>query len=241
MKKSMMVLALVAVAFWQVACNKVENQTKSLGGSSSTLSSTPSLPVAAQPAKPVVAPLKSYDGPLGLAMGIPVDVLVKQLEFEEPTSESPNVYFGAPPKPAPGFNSYFVIATARQGVCKVAAIANVDVVNDSGDQLKSETDRIAEMVELKYGKPTKKYDVALQDVYRRNSQFFMMALREDAVVYAYSWANKSGGTALPNDLAEIEVRAAASAPKKAWVRLLYTFNNNAVCSAEIKKKKSANL
>lgn len=238
MTRPVVMLALAALALLQVACSKVEDQTKSQGGGSSTSGATPSVPIAA---KPVVAPLKTYDGPLGLAKGVPVDFLVKQLQFKEPTSERPNVYMGTPPKPAPGFDSYFVIATSGQGVCKVGAISNVNVVNDSGDQVKSGTDRIAEMVEVKYGKPTKKYDFASQDVYRRNPQFFMMALREDAVTYAYSWTNKAGGTVLPNELAEIEVMAASSEIHKGWVRLLYTFNNDTACGAEIKQQKSANL
>lgn len=232
------IFTVIATALVLVACNKSQEQTKSLEGSSSTSTATTSLPVAA---KPVITPLKTYDGPLGLAMGIPVDILVKQFHFEEPTSESPNVYAGSPPKPAPGFDSYVAIATAGQGVCKIGAIANVNLVNDTGYQIKSETDRIAEMVELKYGKPSKKYDFATQDVYRKNPQFFMMALREDAVTYAYSWTNKSGDTILPNDLAEIEVMAAASETNQGWVRLLYTFNNNTACNAEIKKQKAANL
>ena len=200
MKKSAKNIGVVAMTFLQFDYNKAKEPTKSLGSYSSTSKVTTSTPVVT---KTTTAPLKTYDGPLGLEIGIPIDILVNQLQLKELIRGNTNFYSGSPAKHAPSLDSYFVIATQANGVCKVGAIANVNVVNNSGDQIKSETDRIAEMVELKYGKPTKKYDFASQDVYRKNAEFFLMALRQDAVTYAYSWANKSAKSALPSDLIEI--------------------------------------
>lgn len=235
MTKSMMAFTLAAVVGLLVGCNKSDAPNKNLG--SDVVPST-TASIAIQPEAP---PLKTYEGPLGLAMGVPVDVMVGQLKFTPSNADNPNIYSGTPPKPAPGFDSYFVLATKEQGVCRIGAIAPVDVVNGSGDQIKSETDRIAEMVEMKYGKPTKKYDLALEDVYQRNPEFFMLGLKEDSVTYSYSWVQHPGTATFPNDLAEIEVTAMAVELNKGWVRLLYTFTNDKACNVEVKKQKSSNL
>ena len=239
MKKSRMAIALAVVAFVQVGCSKGDESSKPVVSEASSASNATSTP--SQLAKPPAPPAKNYEGPLGLAMGISTGELVDRFTFKVGDESKPHFYTGTPPKPAPGFGSYFVVATKEQGVCKIMALADVNVVNASGDQIKSETDRIAEMVELKYGKPTKKYDFASQDVYRRNPQFFMMALKEDAVTYAYDWTVKPNSAGLSNDLAEIEVMAMASRIDSGIVRLQYTFTNFNACAEVIKKQKSANL
>lgn len=238
MIKSVMMLTMAVVVLLQVACSKSEGRAETLKDVPLASTSTASQPTVGQTLKP---PLKTYDGPLGLSMGIPVDILTEQLLFKESFSDIPNVYAGVPPKPAPDFDTYHVLATSGQGICRVSAISNVDVVNDNGDQLKSETDRIAEMIETKYGRRTNKFDFATQDVYRKHPQFFLMALRKKAVTYTYTWVNGERNLALPNDLAEIVVQAGASEMGKGWVILTYFFENRTKCDDETKKQKSTNL
>lgn len=186
-------------------------------------------------------PIKSYDGPLGLAMGISIDELSGKIASAKASESNPNIYTITPPKSAPGFDRFYAVATKEDGICKIVAISEVNVVNDTGDQLKSRVNEIAEMVELKYGKSHKKYDFARQDIYRRNPQFFMMALKEDAVTYGFDWLTQSNKATLPNDLEEINVFANASKMSEGWVSLEYIFNNFKSCQANIKKSKSTNL
>lgn len=192
--------------------------------------------------KPVIEiPAKTYDGPLGLAMGISIEELSGKVASAKKSESNPNFYTITPPKSVPGFDRFHVLATKEDGVCKIIAVSEVNVVNSTGDQIKSRVNEIAEMVELKYGKPNKKYDFAGQDVYRRNSQFFMMALTEAAVTYGFDWINMKNNATLPNELIEINVFANASKMSEGWVTLDYVFSNFKSCQANIKKMKSSNL
>jgi hypothetical protein len=198
----------------------------------------PANKIASQPPE---IPIKTYDGPLGLAMGVSIDELLGKIASAKSSESNPNIYAITPPKSAPGFDRFYAVATKEDGVCKIVAISDVNVVNDTGDQLKSRVNEIAEMVELKYGKSHKKYDFARQDVYRRNPQFFMMALKEDAVTYGFDWVSQVNKVKLPSDLEEINVFANASKMSEGWVSLEYIFKNFKSCQANIKKAKSTNL
>ena len=212
------------------ACGKVEPQAKD-ASSPVQVASAPAAPVQVKP------PLKTYEGPFGLAMGIQTKELVEDLGFQHRVD---TLYFGTPPKPAVGFDQYLVSATPLGGICKVIATRDVKNVGGSGNQLKAAADDIAEMVELKYGKHTKKYDFASQDVYKRNPEFWMMALMKEEVTYLYAWT-KGKTIDLPNDIREIEVVAISSSINDGYVKLMYTFSNNKACDDEIKRKKSTNL
>lgn len=185
--------------------------------------------------------IKTYDGPFGLAMGIGVDELLGEVASGIISKSDPNTYIIRPPKLVPGFDRYYAVATKEDGVCKIIAISEVNVVNKAGDQLKSRVDEIAEMVRLKYGKSRKKYDFARQDVYRRNPDFFMMALREEAVIYGFDWVAQANNAMLTNDIEEINIFANASEMSAGWVSLEYIFKNFKSCQANIKKAKSTNL
>ena len=231
-------------AFLLIGCgdNRQKNSETSQSGQPQAATKedehTPVKEIASQPPE---IPIKTYDGPLGLAMGIGINELSGKIASAKQAESNPNYYTITPPKSAPGFDRFYAVATEEDGVCKIVAISEVNVVNDTGDQLISRVNEIAEMVELKYGKAHKKYDFARQDVYRRNPQFFMMALKEDAVTYGFDWVTQANKATLPNDLEEINVFANASEMSKGWVSLGYTFKNFKSCQAHIKKAKSANL
>lgn len=232
------------LAFFLIGCGESKQNNSEKGQSTQPQAENKEdqhTPVKKSSLTPPEIPIKTYDGPLGLAMGISIDELSGKIASAKESESNPNFYTITPPKSAPGFDRFYALATKEDGVCKIIAISEVNVVNDTGDQLKSRVNEIAEMVEIKYGKSHKKYDFARQDVYRRNPQFFMMALKEDAVTYGFDWVNQANKVALPNDLEEINVFANASETSKGWVTLSYTFKNFKSCQDNIKKAKSANL
>jgi hypothetical protein len=221
------------------ACSKPEVTPKSAKEVSPPSGNSAKPEVAVAPVTTPFAPIKSYEGPFGLAMGISTSELVDVLGFKV-SPDNPNVYSGTPPKPVTGM-SYIVIATKEQGLCKIAASIDLENINATGDQIKSETDRITEIIEVKYGKHTDKYDFAGQDVYKRNSQYWMMGLKEDAVTYAYAWDGSKKGVHLPNNLIEIFVKAKGVSMSQGYVNISYTFDNKEICAKEIKKQKSSNM
>lgn len=228
---------IFALVFILVACGKA--------GTPET-SSTPPVQAPSAPALPpspiIVAPqtrspTKTYEGPFGLAMGIQTKELEEELGFKK---RSETTYTGTPPKPASSFEQYFISAAPSAGLCRIIATHDVKGVSDSGDQLKAATDSIAEMLEVKYGKPTEKFNFASQDVYKRNPKFWMMALMKDDVTYSYWWM-KGKSFDPPNDISAIKLEAQSSSIEDGYVRLTYIFSNEKACMDETKRQKSTNL
>jgi hypothetical protein len=181
---------------------------------------------------------KSYDGPFGLAMGITIPELEKQLSFTASPNKS-GLLYGEPPKPSSNFTAYAVLATPNAGLCRILASVNFSTVNGSGDQLKEAADKFAELLELKYGKPSSKTEYFGQDVYRRNPQYWLMGLKEDSVAYGYEWEKKK--SPLPNQLREIEITTNADSINSGYIMIKYTFENYDDCKKEMNAVKAENL
>ena len=225
------VIGLIVVAAALAACQKQTN-------SASAPVATPLAEKKSPPPQPVVAE-KTYDGPFGLAGKMSTAELAR-LDFK-PLSFNPSLYKGVAPRPMEGINDYVVLATPEAGVCRIMANADVSVVNGSGDQIKEKVDQLAELMATKYGKRSSKTDFANQDVYRRNPEFWMMALTEDSVAYGYTWEAGKTETALPDDLQSIEIFAGATQIRSGWAQIRYNFKNIKDCQESAKKRKAANL
>lgn len=182
---------------------------------------------------------KTYDGPFGLAMGIPDKELSTNLGFT-PATTMPYIFIGKPPKPVTGFAEFFAIALPSTGLCKTGAKSVLTNVNGSGDQIKEEADKIAGMLELKYGKPTSKFTYA-KDTYKRNPEYWMLGLKEESVAYDYFWESKKANPALPNNIVQISLISRAQSISEGTVTLGYEFSNYEECTKEIKKMKAENL
>ncbi|WUR15680.1 hypothetical protein E7V67_011425 [[Empedobacter] haloabium] len=219
-----------ALIFVVVGCQKQEG--KPSGATQHVADSSAPAPKPAQN-KPV------RNGPFGLAGGMSIAEL-SQLGFKE-SETSPNVFVGKPPKPLDGITDYSVFATPTAGVCRIRANHDVDLVNDSGDQLRTKVDQYAELMSVKYGKYSTKVNYTGREVYRNNPQFWMMALKEESVFYAYDWSTKKLETPLPDKMANIEVAANAISTSKGYVSIQYTYDNFEVCREEMKKKSATNL
>lgn len=183
---------------------------------------------------------KTYDGPFGLAMGIPVAELRDVYGFER-DGEKLGYFEGQPPKPVSGMDRYFAVATKEQGVCKIGAKVIVEITNDFGDQIKAEADRVAELVQLKYGKYTEKVDYIQDDKHKGRSDFWTYDLKRQLNAYSYHWGGGKKGIALPNNIKSIEVVSVATSLSEGYILVSYEFNNFSDCLAEIKKQNSSNL
>ncbi|HBI70685.1 MAG TPA: hypothetical protein DDZ22_17270 [Massilia sp.] len=140
-----------------------------------------------------------------------------------------------------GIDEYAVLATPETGVCRIMASANVSVVNGSGDQIKEKVDQLAELMATKYGKHSSKTNYLGEDVYRRNPQYWMMALKEDSAIYGYTWKTGKTEVALPTDIDRIEISAGATQSDSGWAQIRYTFKNMDSCMKDSKNRKAASL
>lgn len=180
------------------------------------------------------------EGPFGLAMGIkPLDLIKKYRLKKE--GKDPFVFIGKPPRPANSFNQYYVVATPKQGICKIVAMFDIDEVNSKGDQLKSAVDRIALLLEAKYGKPSNKNQAMKESVPVYSQELWMMYLREESVSYGYTWLNGKDELALPNDLNEISVQSKSYSVLNGTVSVSYGFKNVEKCIDEMRGLDGENL
>jgi hypothetical protein len=228
--KKIICVAAVGAALW--GCQKQPSQPVQDKSAASKVE-TQATPQAASLAN------KTYDGPFGLTGQLSVAEL-ERLGFKA-VAHAPGIYIGTPPKPLQGADSYAVFATPKEGTCRIRARVPVAVVNGSGDQLKAETDRLAEAMQLKYGKYTEKVDYIKQDVYRRNPEFWMMGLKEESVLYAYDWSAGKTEKPLPDSLENIEISADTSALHSGYVSVQYTYKNFEACHKESQTRKADNL
>lgn len=226
---------LIALSWALLGCQKQPSESAAPGVEPTPSKNTPPLIRTSA----AVAPAKQYDGPFGLASGMPISELTR-LGFK-PVETHPGVFTGTAPKPVQGVTEYIVLATPKAGVCRLNARVDVPVVNGSGDQVKSKVDQLAELVAVKYGKHSGKEDYISQDVYRRNPQYWMLGLQENSVFYTYAWQSGKTQQPLPSDMKAIEVAANASATDRAWASIQYTFTNFDACLRENQERKAANL
>lgn len=140
-----------------------------------------------------------------------------------------------------GATDYHLVATPSAGLCRIRATVDVNVVNGTGDQLKAKVDELAEMMKIKYGKHSRLIDFAMQDVYRRNPQYWMLGLTEESVLYAYDWSAGKTEQPLPDGLDNIEVSANATSTSAGYAAIQYTYKNFKDCTTEMKKQRAANL
>lgn len=216
-----------------------------VGCSKHTPVSTPAYAATGDAAPAVVvpkitpSPVKTYDGPFGLAAGISLSEL-RAMGFEGDES-APGVFRGKPPKPFSDPGDYVVMASPKAGLCRIRATFDVNNINGAGDQLKSKVDRLAETMQIKYGTPSDKVDFIARDVYRRNPEFWMMGLKEDSVMYGYDWIAGKTQQPMPKGLSSIEIVATALNSSSGLAAVHYNFDNSTECMAELKEQKSSAL
>ena len=179
--------------------------------------------------------IKTYDGPFGLTMGISIETLTKDFGF---TSEIKNPLWldGTPPKPSNLFANYWILAGKKTGICKIAAYTESLEFNDSGDEIKSKADKVAEALSVKYGK-AKNYDYGNE--YTKPDLWALSAEHGNAKYY-YVW-NKETGQGFSEDLEGIILDVVLTDFRTGFVIVSYNFKNFAECQKEQTELNSSNL
>jgi len=147
-------------------------------------------------------------------------------------SGTPGVYhMQTAPEPHNRFDLYTLVAGPRSGLCSVRAGGVTLDVNDFGEQLIEEFQRIREAVASKYGR-AQTYDYVRDGSLWDAPRHWMMGLeREDRTLATY-WLPKEGAS-LPANLQAISLRARALNVRRGYVALTYEFSNFDQCKAEI--------
>lgn len=231
-------VALLVFSGVMAACSKTSPSTSPSDTAALTADAPAAVTARATPV-PATSAAKKYDGPFGLAMGI-MDAELEKMGFKS-TKENSGVYIGTPPRPLEGTDVFVVLTSPDAGICRIRAGIIVPIVNGSGDQLKAEVDRLKEAMETKYGKPSDKDERISDDMYRRNSDMWMIGLKEDSVAYMYTWIAGKTEVDLPKDIAGIEIGADATSTSKGSASIQYTFSNFKSCVDYAKSRKAASF
>ena len=180
--------------------------------------------------------IKNYDGPFGLEMGLgleEVQMIVPSLAVDDPgiyTADNVPVAHAA-------FESYILQFSQSSGLCALTAIGKDIDSGQTGSEVRSRFESLAEGITAKYGQG-KKYDFAtgLMD----GHQYWMIALSDKNRTLAQFW-NKEAGSTMPDDLSGISLQAHALNMRTGYVNLRYEFANVDDCINEAKARENQAL
>lgn len=164
-------------------------------------------------------------GPFGLEMGMPASKL--QVIGK---SQAPNTFRIAPPSPDAEFTAYVVVASPKDGVCKVFAYGKIHENDADGATIRTVFNSVKADLAKQYGASG---DFDFVDgtspwIGRAN---YAMALRESHRTLASFW-DPSEESTLPSDITAIKLEARAASASGTYVTVAYEFQNFDQCSAE---------
>lgn len=173
------------------------------------------------------------EGPFGIDLATPFERLA--IDKDGPNADRGLYVLKSVPKPNSTIETVSVVAFPGVGICEIRA-SSLDFDGDSmGSQTESAIDRFAEILETKYGKPTKfdKCGGIMCD-----PPYWAMAVMNGERLYSYEWKGLKGGGATPR---AVSIWSQASQLAVPYFRLDYSFNDAKKCADAEKKLGAANL
>jgi hypothetical protein len=176
------------------------------------------------------APLQSANAQaFGIEMGAPASELNGATLVDN--SGPLKVYkLTKPPKPHSEFETYQILATDKEGICKVAAIGKDHSPDQAGYDVRAAYNGLRDSLKEKYGNG-QEYDfirsTALWDAYDE----FAMSLVQGERTLAF-FLTPDTANALPPGVRSIALEAEAVSSKSTYVTLGYEFENFDRCRAE---------
>ena len=178
-------------------------------------------------------------GPLGLSKGMTLEQ-VKQQATLMPT-DSPYGYTTTKlANGHPDFETYALIITPQQGLCKIHAMSADIPTSVYGTELQTRYKSLSKAMVEKYGKPEGDHDFLRAGSLWKESKYWMMGLQKNERLLATYWGPPKN-VKLPDSLSTMKVEARAISQNKGFLLLNYEFDNYDACAAVLKAKKNANL
>ena len=177
--------------------------------------------------------------PLGLHMGMNLEELKKQGDFVP--KQSP--FFYSAKTIANGhsdFETYTVILTPKQGLCRIQANGKFVETSSFGTELIRAQKSLVEDLSVKYGAPLDNHDFLRAGSSWKESKYWMMGLLKRERVLNTFWST-TGNKNLPDSVRSIAVDTLAHSGNRGSIQLTYEFNNFDACLEVIRAKKSSNL
>ena len=186
-----------------------------------------------------IASFSAVAGPFGLSKGMTLEEVKKYGAFV--SGDSPFMYTAKTLSNGhPDFESYSIILTPQQGLCKIQAGGKDVKTSSFGSELKEKHNDFVKALTNKYGSPGNNFDYLKSGSIWKDRQDWMMSLLKKERRLASYWASPER-TDLPDSISGIELEAAASSGSTGYIRLGYEFDNFDACIAVVEEKKNSNL
>ena len=178
-------------------------------------------------------------GPLGLNKGMTLEELKKQGAF---VSGSQQFFYTAKTITSghPDFESYTVILTPEQGLCKIHAVSKDIDTSAFGNELQGKYRELVGALSKKYGAPGKDFDFLRAGSIWKEPQYWMMSLLKQERNLDAFWSKPENNN-LPDSLGSIAVNTYALSGSKGFIKLIYDFDNIEACVEMLKSKKNSSL
>lgn len=164
-------------------------------------------------------------GPFGLEMGTPTSKL-----RVIGRADKPDTYQVAPPTPDAEFSAYVVVASSKQGLCKIVAFGK-DHENDAdGTAIRAAFEHVKATLAKQYGSSGDFDFVDFGSPWSKGGDF-AMSLRENHRSLASFWDSSEEST-LPGDITNIKLEAKATSSTTTYVTVTYEFANFGQCNGE---------
>lgn len=209
-----------------------------------------------------VAATQAHAGPFGLTQGATLEEIRKAGAFvaseADYTYVSKNLAQGTP-----DFDTYSVLVTPKQGLCRIVAFSSDLYTDGYGRQLKARFHDLASALTNKYGTPRVSLDISKTIDLSKNFGFWnlggigiddsgwMDALLLKKRQLSAEWLGGASAIGpagqgfsdmnLGDVIGSIALEGRARSPSVAYLRLEYRFKNYGECTTEVKAKRSANL
>jgi hypothetical protein len=180
------------------------------------------------------APQTTYAGPFGLDQGMPKG----SLDIKAPM-QSGIFDLNSVPNPHPDFEAYAATLGDTAGLCRIGAISHA-VQNDRyGDNLRALFSNIRNQLDANYGPSRLTDDLGADAIYDEKSEW-TMAIHKGERTCRVTWS-ATGSTSLKSGVRQIVLVTRAGSRDSGNLVLIYRFENEAQCNAEIQDKSGSAL
>lgn len=169
--------------------------------------------------------------PFGLRLGMPMAELRHSVPSMHPVQGTQAFETATVPRPHSDFESYIILATARQGLCKVVGIGKSTMNDAYGEQLRSIFDRLVAALTEKYGEPQRLDNLRAGSIWNEPRDW-MMSLRQNERTLFVLWPQQGQDSVGPG-VRGVVLEARATSSNSGYVRLTYEGMNFRACQTEL--------
>lgn len=166
-------------------------------------------------------------GPFGLDMGM----TLKDIGGKPEKVANGKYRLSSVPKPHSAFEAYIVQVSPKGGLCWIKAIGKDVPTSAYGIELKSAFNDMKGKLEKAYGKHETIDLLMTGSIWNEPNDFMMAMIKKERILLAV-WNNEKGSTLVDN-IKQVGLIASPSGQNKGYISIVYSFDNEKACEAEL--------